>query len=202
MLGHVRYGTFGKNNIESVHPFLRQNNWMHRNLIVAGNFNLTNVNELFDNLVDLGQHPKEKADTITVMEKIGHFLDDAVAKIYKNLRKEGYSKKEASPLIAERLKLSKILRKASKNWDGGYAMAGLLGHGDSFVLRDPVGIRPVYYYSDDEIVVVASERPVIQTVFNVTFDQVLELEPGNALITKKVGGTSIKQIIEPQEKRS
>ena len=202
MLGHVRYGTFGKNNIESVHPFLRQNNWMHRNLIVAGNFNLTNVNELFDNLVDLGQHPKEKADTITVMEKIGHFLDDAVAKIYKTLRKEGYTKKEASPLIAERLKLSKILRKASKNWDGGYAMAGLLGHGDSFVLRDPVGIRPVYYYSDDEIVVVASERPVIQTVFNVAYDQVQELEPGHALITKKVGGTSIKQIIEPQEKRA
>ena len=202
MLGHVRYGTFGKNNIESVHPFLRQNNWMHRNLIVAGNFNLTNVNELFDNLVDLGQHPKEKADTITVMEKIGHFLDDAVAKIYKTLRKEGYTKKEASPLIAERLKLSKILRKASKNWDGGYAMAGLLGHGDSFVLRDPVGIRPVYYYSDDEIVVVTSERPVIQTVFNVAYDQVQELEPGHALITKKVGGTSIKQIIEPQEKRA
>jgi amidophosphoribosyltransferase len=202
MLGHVRYGTFGKNNIESVHPFLRQNNWMHRNLIVAGNFNLTNVNELFDNLVDLGQHPKEKADTITVMEKIGHFLDDAVAKTYKTLRKEGYTKKEASPLIAERLKLSKILRKASKNWDGGYAMAGLLGHGDSFVLRDPVGIRPVYYYSDDEIVVVASERPVIQTVFNVAYDQVQELEPGHALITKKVGGTSIKQIIEPQEKRA
>ena len=202
MLGHVRYGTFGKNNIESVHPFLRQNNWMHRNLIVAGNFNLTNVNELFDNLVDLGQHPKEKADTITVMEKIGHFLDDAVAKIYKTLRKEGYSKKEASPLIAERLKLSKILRKASKNWDGGYAMAGLLGHGDSFVLRDPVAIRPVYYYSDDEIVVVASERPVIQTVFNVAYDQVQELEPGHALITKKVGGTSIKQIIEHQEKRA
>ena len=202
MLGHVRYGTFGKNNIESVHPFLRQNNWMHRNLIVAGNFNLTNVNELFDNLVDLGQHPKEKADTITVMEKIGHFLDDAVAKIYKTLRKEGYTKKEASPLIAERLKLSKILRKASKNWDGGYAMAGLLGHGDSFVLRDPVAIRPVYYYSDDEIVVVASERPVIQTVFNVAYDQVQELEPGHALITKKVGGTSIKQIIEPQEKRA
>ena len=165
MLGHVRYGTFGKNSIESVHPFLRQNNWMHRNLIVAGNFNLTNVSQLFDNLVDLGQHPKERADTITVMEKIGHFLDDAVSKIYKNLRHEGYSKAQASPLIAERLKLSKILRKASKNWDGGYAMAGLLGHGDSFVLRDPIGIRPVYFYSDEELVVVASERPVIQTVF-------------------------------------
>jgi amidophosphoribosyltransferase len=202
MLGHVRYGTFGKNNIESVHPFLRQNNWMHRNLIVAGNFNLTNVNELFENLVDLGQHPKEKADTITVMEKIGHFLDDAVAKIYKKLRKEGYSKQEASPLIAERLKISKILRKASKNWDGGYAMAGLLGHGDSFVLRDPVGIRPVYYYQDDEIVVVASERSVIQTVFNVNYDQVQELEPGHALINKKSGGTSIKKILEPEEKRA
>lgn len=202
MLGHVRYGTFGKNNIESVHPFLRQNNWMHRNLIVAGNFNLTNVNELFENLVDLGQHPKEKADTITVMEKIGHFLDDAVAKLYKKLRKEGYTKQEASPLIAERLKISKILRKASKNWDGGYAMAGLLGHGDSFVLRDPVGIRPVYYYQDDEIVVVASERPVIQTVFNVNYDQVEELEPGHALINKKAGGTFVKKIIEPDEKRA
>ena len=202
MLGHVRYGTFGKNSIESVHPFLRQNNWMHRNLIVAGNFNLTNVNQLFDNLVDLGQHPKERADTVTVMEKIGHFLDDAVAKIYKNLRQEGYSKSEASPLIAERLKLSKILRKASKNWDGGYAMAGLLGHGDSFVLRDPVGIRPVYYYSDDEIVVVASERPAIQTVFNIAYEKIEELEPGHALITKKGGETVIKEILEPQPKKA
>ena len=202
MLGHVRYGTFGKNSIESVHPFLRQNNWMHRNLIVAGNFNLTNVSQLFDNLVDLGQHPKERADTITVMEKIGHFLDDAVSKIYKNLRHEGYTKAQASPLIAERLKLSKILRKASKNWDGGYAMAGLLGHGDSFVLRDPIGIRPVYFYSDEELVVVASERPVIQTVFNIPFDKIEELEPGNALITKKSGVTEIKEILKPKEKRA
>ena len=202
MLGHVRYGTFGKNSIESVHPFLRQNNWMHRNLIVAGNFNLTNVNQLFDNLVDLGQHPKERADTVTIMEKIGHFLDDAVSKIYKNLRREGFTKAEASPLIAERLKLSKILRKASKNWDGGYAVAGLLGHGDSFVLRDPIGIRPVYYYSDDEIVVVASERPAIQTVFNISYEKIKELEPGHALITKRVEGTQIKQILEPQEKKS
>jgi len=202
MLGHVRYGTFGKNNIESVHPFLRQNNWMHRNLIVAGNFNLTNVNELFDNLVDLGQHPKEMADTVTVMEKIGHFLDYAVAKIYKNLKREGYSKAEASPLIAERLKLSKILRKAAKNWDGGYAVAGLLGHGDSFVLRDPNGIRPVYYYNDDEIIVVTSERPVIQTVFNVPFESIQELDPGMAVITKKSGDTEIKQILEPQLKRA
>ena len=202
MLGHVRYGTFGKNNIESVHPFLRQNNWMHRNLIVAGNFNLTNVNELFDNLVDLGQHPKEMADTVTVMEKIGHFLDYAVAKIYKKLKREGYSKAEASPLIAERLNLSKILRKAAKNWDGGYAVAGLLGHGDSFVLRDPNGIRPVYYYNDDEIIVVTSERPVIQTVFNVPFESIQELEPGMAVITKKSGDTEIKQILEPQLKRA
>ena len=202
MLGHVRYGTFGKNNIESVHPFLRQNNWMHRNLIVAGNFNLTNVNELFDNLVDLGQHPKEMADTVTVMEKIGHFLDYAVAKIYKKLKREGYSKAEASPLIAERLKLSKRLRKAAKNWDGGYAVAGLLGHGDSFVLRDPNGIRPVYYYNDDEIIVVTSERPVIQTVFNVPFESIQELEPGMAVITKKSGDTEIKQILEPQLKRA
>jgi len=136
LLGHVRYGTFGKNSIESVHPFLRQNNWMHRNLIVAGNFNMTNVNELFSNLVELGQHPKELADTITVMEKIGHFLDDAVAKLYKQIKKEGFNKQEASPIIADRLNVAKILRKAAKNWDGGYAMVGLLGHGDAFVLRD------------------------------------------------------------------
>ncbi|NRD18720.1 amidophosphoribosyltransferase [Winogradskyella eckloniae] len=202
LLGHVRYGTFGKNSVESVHPFLRQNNWMHRNLIVAGNFNMTNVNELFDNLIDLGQHPKEKADTITVMEKIGHFLDDAVSKIYRDLKKEGYNKNECSPLIAERLKVSKILKRAAKNWDGGYAMAGLLGHGDSFVLRDPSGIRPAYYYKDDEIVVVASERPVIQTVFNVPFESVKELEPGHAIITKKSGTTKIKKILEPYERKA
>ncbi len=202
LLGHVRYGTFGKNSVESVHPFLRQNNWMHRNLIVAGNFNMTNVTQLFNGLVELGQHPKEKADTITIMEKIGHFLDDAVLKIYKKLKKEGYSKSECSPLIAERLNIGKILKKASKNWDGGYAMAGLLGHGDSFVLRDPAGIRPAYYYEDEEIVVVASERPVIQTVFNVEFDDVKELDPGHAIITKKSGEVFIEQIIEPLERKA
>ena len=201
-LGHVRYGTFGKNSIEAVHPFLRQNNWMHRNLIVAGNFNMTNVHQLFNKLVELGQHPKEKADTVTVMEKIGHFLDDEVRKLYKKLKKEGYSKVEASPLIAERLKVSKILKRASKDWDGGYAMAGLLGHGDSFVLRDPAGIRPAYYYKDDEVVVVASERPVIQTVFNVDFDKVKELPPGHAIITKKSGDVRIKKIIEPLERKA
>jgi amidophosphoribosyltransferase len=202
LLGHVRYGTFGKNSVESVHPFLRQNNWMHRNLILAGNFNMTNVKQLFKNLVDLGQHPKEYTDTITVMEKIGHFLDDAVSKIYKTLKKEGYNKNECSPLIAKRLNLAKILRKAAKNWDGGYAMAGLLGHGDSFVLRDPAGIRPTYYYKDDEIVVVASERPAIQTVFNVAFNDVKELAPGHAIITKKSGETKIKKILEPLERKA
>ncbi len=201
-LGHVRYGTFGKNSIESVHPFLRQNNWMHRNLIVAGNFNMTNVFQLFDNLVELGQHPKEKADTVTVMEKIGHFLDDEVRKLYKKLKKEGYTKVEASPLIADRLNVGKILRKSAKNWDGGYAMAGLLGHGDSFVLRDPAGIRPAYYYQDDEVVVVASERPVIQTVFNVKFEDVKELEPGHAIITKMSGEVSVKEILEPLERKA
>ncbi|WP_242083335.1 amidophosphoribosyltransferase [Aestuariivivens sediminis] len=202
LLGHVRYGTFGKNSVESVHPFLRQNNWMHRNLIMAGNFNMTNVKELFSNLIELGQHPKEYTDTITIMEKIGHFLDDAVSKIYKDLKKEGFNKKEASPLIAERLKVSKILRRAAKNWDGGYAMAGLIGHGDSFVLRDPAGIRPTYYYQDDEVVVIASERPVIQTAFNVKFEDVKELEPGHAIITKKSGQVSIKKILDPLERKS
>lgn len=202
LLGHVRYGTFGKNSIENVHPFLRQNNWMHRNIIVAGNFNMTNVDELFDNLVHIGQHPKEMADTVTVMEKIGHFLDDAVAKLYKQIKKEGFNKQEASPLIAERLNVAKILRRAAKNWDGGYAMAGLLGHGDAFVLRDPAGIRPTYYYQDDEVVAIASERPAIQTVFNVQFDEVKELDPGHAILIKKNGKTSIKQILEPTERKA
>ena len=202
LLGHVRYGTFGKNSVESVHPFLRQNNWMHRNLILAGNFNMTNVKELFRNLVDLGQHPKEYTDTVTVMEKIGHFLDDAVSKIYKDLKKEGYNKNQCSPLIAQRLNVAKILQKAAKNWDGGYAMCGLLGHGDSFVLRDPSGIRPAYYYKDDEVVVVASERPVIQTVFKVAFKDVIELKPGHAIITKKSGATAIKKILEPLERKA
>lgn len=202
LLGHVRYGTFGKNSIESVHPFIRQNNWMHRNLIVAGNFNMTNVDVLFDNLVQIGQHPKEMADTVTVMEKIGHFLDDAVAKLYKEIKKEGFNKQEASPIIADRLNVAKILRRAAKNWDGGYAMAGLLGHGDAFVLRDPAGIRPTYYYQDDEVAVVASERPAIQTVFNVAFEDVKELEPGHAILIKKNGSIRVKQILEPTERKA
>lgn len=201
-LGHVRYGTFGKNSIESVHPFLRQNNWMHRNLIVAGNFNMTNVTELFNSLVELGQHPKEMADTVTVMEKIGHFLDDEVTDLYQECKNNGLSKREASPVIAEKLNLVRVLKRASRGWDGGYAMAGLLGHGDSFVLRDPAGIRPTYFYEDDEVVVVASERPVIQTVFNVSFEKIQELKPGNALIIKKNGTVSEEEINTPTIKKA
>lgn len=201
-LGHVRYGTFGKNSIESVHPFLRQNNWMHRNLIVAGNFNMTNVTELFNSLVELGQHPKELADTVTVMEKIGHFLDEEVTDLYQECKNNGLSKREASPVIAEKLEIKKILKRASKGWDGGYAMAGLFGHGDAFVFRDPAGIRPAYFYEDDEVVVVASERPVIQTVFNVPFEKVQELQPGNALIIKKDGKTTEEEIITPSVKKA
>jgi amidophosphoribosyltransferase len=202
LLGHVRYGTFGKNNIESVHPFLRQNNWTHRNLIVAGNFNMTNNDELFENLVKLGQHPKSKVDSVTVMEKIGHFLDDAVHKIYRDLKKEGYNKQEASPLIEKRLKISKILKKASKDWDGGYAMAGLLGHGDAFVLRDPSAIRPAYFFKNDEVAVVASERPVIQTVFNTSHEDIQELEAGHSIIIKKSGKVSTIPILEQKERKA
>ena len=202
MLGHVRYGTFGGNSVETVHPFLRQNNWMHRNLIIAGNFNMTNTTELFQNLIDLGMHPKEKADTITILENIGHFLDQGVAKLYKKAKKKGLSKMEASAHIIENLNIEKILKKSAKNWDGGYAMAGLLGHGDAFVLRDPAGIRPAYYYKDDEVVVVASERPVIQTVFNVPFDDVKEIDPGNAIILKKDGRMSISEILTPLTRKS
>lgn len=202
-LGHVRYGTFGKNSIESVHPFLRQSNWMHKSLIVAGNFNMTNSKRLFNDLVDIGQHPKEMTDTVTVMEKIGHFIDDEVAKLYEKIKKEsGVNKKEASPLIEERINIKKILKRSAKNWDGGYAMAGLLGHGDAFVLRDPSGIRPAFYYADDEVVVVASERPAIQTVFNVAIDDVKEIERGHALIIKRNGKISMSKIKEQLPKKA
>ena len=201
-LGHVRYGTFGQNSVEAVHPFLRQNNWMHRNLIVAGNFNMTNNKELFNDLVNLGQHPKEMSDTVTVMERIGHFLDDAVAKIYRKVKKEGVSKIEASSIIGEQLDLIKILKKASKDWDGGFVIGGLVGHGDAFVIRDPAGIRPAYYYKDDEVLVVASERPVIKTVFNTPEDSIKVLGPGNGLVIKKSGKLIVKNIIKPVEKKS
>ena len=201
-LGHVRYDTFGKNSIESVHPFLRQSNWKHQNLIVAGNFNMTNSRQLLEELVELGQHPKEFTDTVTVLEKIGHFLEEEVSKLYKEAKEKGFNKKDASPYIEENLDLQNVLKRSSKNWDGGYAMAGLVGHGDAFVLRDPNGIRPTYYYEDDEVVVVASERPVIQTVFNVSIEDVKELKRGHAIIIKRDGVTSIKKVLESREKKS
>ena len=201
-LGHVRYGTFGKNSIENVHPFLRENNWIYRNLILAGNFNMTNVTELFNRLVELGQHPIAKSDTITIMERIGHFLDMEVEECYRRLKQNGISKKEASPLIMEQLDVIKILKKAASRWDGGYAMAGIIGHGDAFVIRDPAGIRPAYYYKDDEIVVVASERAVIQTAFNVNFESIQEIPPGAAIIIKKNGSSFIEQILPALERKA
>ena len=201
-LGHVRYGTFGKNSIENVHPFLRENNWIYRNLILAGNFNMTNVTELFNRLVELGQHPIAKSDTITIMERIGHFLDMEVEECYRRLKQNGISKKEASPLIMEQLDVIKILKKAASRWDGGYAMAGIIGHGDAFVIRDPAGIRPAYYYKDDEIVVVASERAVIQTAFNVNFESIQEIPPGAAIIIKKNGSSFIEQILPVLERKA
>jgi len=198
-LGHLRYGTFGRNSIESCHPFLRQNNWITRNLVVAGNFNLTNVDDLFDVLLEVGQHPKEKSDTVTVLEKIGHYLDNENDAMYKELKSQGYSNPEIYSRIANKLNVEGILKKASEDWDGGYAMAGLLGHGDAFVLRDKSGIRPAFWYEDDEVCVVASERPVIQTAFNLKADQINELKPGHALIIKKNGEINERLINEPSE---
>ena len=200
-LGHARYGTFGGNSIENVHPFLRQSNWRHKNLIVAGNFNMTNSKQLLDELIELGQHPKESTDTVTVMEKIGHFLDDQVESIYQDIKAD-YTKKEASPVIAEKVDIVRILKRATRSFDGGYALAGLLGHGDAFVMRDPAGIRPAFYYKDDEVLVVASERPVIQTAFNLKMEKVKELEPGHAIIAKKNGKVSVEKILEPLEKKA
>ena len=196
-LGHLRYGTFGRNSIESCHPFLRQNNWITRNLVIAGNFNLTNVDELFDVLVNVGQHPKEKSDTVTVLEKIGHFLDAENDELFQQYKKLGFDNLEVYNRISENLNLIKILQKASEDWDGGYAMAGLLGHGDAFVLRDPSGIRPAYWYEDDEICIVASERPVIQTAFNLKVENIKELKPGYALIIKKNGIVTEELINKP-----
>lgn len=201
-LGHLRYGTFGRNSIESCHPFLRQNNWITRNLVVAGNFNLTNVDELFDVLIDIGQHPKEKSDTVTVMEKIGHYLDVENDEMFQKYQAEGLSYVESYAKIAENLNIENILKISSEFWDGGYAMAGLFGHGDAFVLRDPAGIRPTYWYEDDEICVVASERPVIQTAFKLKFEDIKELNPGHALIIKKSGEVSEVLINEPTVKKS
>ncbi len=201
-LGHVRYGTFGKNSIENCHPFLRQNNWKTRNLVVAGNFNLTNVDELFQFMVSIGQHPKEMSDTVTVMEKIGHFLDeenDRLVAYYKSL---GFSKQQITSKIVEHIDIATILRRSAEDWDGGYAMAGLFGHGDAFVLRDPNGIRPAFYYDDEEVTVVASERPVIQTAFNLQSSDVHELPPGHALLIRYSGAVSVEMIREPGERKA
>lgn len=202
ILGHLRYGTFGKNSIQSCHPFRRENNWMARNLVVAGNFNLTNVDELLGHLVELGQHPTEKADTITVMEKIGHFLDKENDRLFKIFKEKGLNNFEISKEIQKNIDVVSILKESSKRWDGGYTMAGMIGHGDAFVLRDPVGIRPAYIYQDDEVVVVASERPVIQTVFNVSIENVRELTPGHALIIKKDGTVTEEEIIPIEERKA
>jgi amidophosphoribosyltransferase len=201
-LGHLRYGTYGTNNITQCHPFLRQNNWKSRNLVLAGNFNMTNVEELFNQLIDLGQHPKEKSDTVTILEKIGHFTDEENARLYNKYKSENLSNIEISKLIENNINISNILINASKKWDGGFVLSGLLGHGDAFALRDPNGIRPAYYYVNDEIAVVTSERPVIQTAFNVSSKEIHELPRGKAIIIKKNGQVEFSQIIEKKNRKS
>ncbi len=201
-LGHLRYGTFGKNALLNIHPFLRENNWMTKNLVLAGNFNLTNVDELFEKLIDLGQYPVETSDTITILEKIGHFLDAENEALYKKCKEQGYPKREITKQIAKQINIQRILKNSAENWDGGYVIGGLLGHGDAFIMRDPNGIRPAYYYYDDEVVVATSERPVIQTTFNVPFELVKELKPGYALIVKRDGTIAEKQFRKPLEKRA
>jgi len=202
LMGHLRYGTHGKNSIESCHPFLRQNNWMTRNLVVSGNFNMTNVDELLEQLFELGQHPKERTDTVTVLEKIGHFLDTENQELFDKYKNEGFSNEAISHQIAEHIDVASILRRSAKTWDGGYTISGILGHGDAFVMRDPVGIRPAFYYYDDEVVVVTSERPAIQTAFNVPLESVKEIKPGHALIIKKNGTVSEEMFREPEEQKS
>lgn len=202
LMGHLRYGTHGKNSIESCHPFLRQNNWMTRNLVVSGNFNMTNVDELLEQLFELGQHPKERTDTVTVLEKIGHFLDDENQILFDKYKNEGFSNEQISHQIADHIDVASILRRSAKTWDGGYTISGILGHGDAFVMRDPAGIRPAFYYHDDEIVIVTSERPAIQTAFNVPLESVKEIKPGHALIIKKNGKVSEEQFREPEEQKS
>ncbi|HXH98921.1 MAG TPA: hypothetical protein VNI52_01545 [Sphingobacteriaceae bacterium] len=202
LLGHLRYGTHGKNSIESCHPFLRQNNWMSRNLVIAGNFNMTNTEELLEQLFELGQHPKEKADTVTVLEKIGHFLDTENQELFDRFKSEGYSNAEISLKIADHVDIARILRRSAKTWDGGYTIAGILGHGDSFVMRDPAGIRPAFYYYDDEVVIATSERPAIQTAFNIPIGEIKEIKPGHALIVKKDGTISEEEFRQPETQKS
>ncbi len=202
LLGHLRYGTFGKNNIEACHPFVLQHNWQTRTLTVAGNFNLTNVDEQFEKLINLGQHPVETTDTITILERIGHYVDDENDELVKGYRAAGYSKKEISKLVQKNLNIQKILTKSCRDWDGGYVISGLFGHGDSFAVRDPWGIRPAFYYKNDEVVVVASERPAIQTTFNIPLESVHELKPGHAIIIRKNGITEEVCCREPKEKKA
>jgi amidophosphoribosyltransferase len=201
-LGHLRYGTFGSNRTANLHPVMRQNNWRTRNLVLAGNFNLTNVDELFQILVDLGQYPKEYSDTVTMLEKVGHFLDNENQRLFDQFKSQGYSNLDITDKIGEHLNVSAILEEASKRWDGGFTVAGMMGHGDLFAMRDPWGIRPAFYYYDDEVVIVTSERPAIQTAMNVDFDRVKELPPGHALVIKKNGQISMDRIREKQEKKS
>ena len=199
LLGHLRYGTYGNGGLRFCHPIIRQNNWMSRNLVMAGNFNMTNNDELFQHLVNIGQHPRAKNDTVTVLEKFGHFLDKENERLYTDYRSLGYSKKDISPLIAQNLSLTNVLRESAEDLDGGYAMAGMTGHGDSFVLRDPNGIRPAYYYMDDEVLVVASERPAIKTAFNLPFGDIQAIKPGHALISNKDGAISEEEILPPKK---
>ena len=201
-LGHLRYGTYGDNSSDNLHPVMRQNNWKTRNLVIAGNFNLTNVDELFSHLLDLGQSPKDFSDTVTILEKVGHFLDRENQELFDTFKSKGYTNRDISEMISEKISIGKILSEASRRWDGGYTIAGLLGHGDAFVMRDPWGIRPAFYYHDDEVVIAASERPVIQTVMDLKADQIHEIEPGRALVIKKNGTILQEQVREPFEKRS
>lgn len=200
-LGHLRYGTHGENSLESVHPFYRQNNWRSRNLVVAGNFNLTNVDQLFDKLVSLGQHPTRKADTVTVMEKIAHFLDEEVQRQF-DLHKPNFSNLEISVQIEDNMDVGRILRRSFRDFDGGYAIAGLIGSGSTFVARDPGGIRPAYYYADDEVIVAASEKPAIKTAFGVEYNQIREIDPGHALVVNKAGDYSLEPVVDPIPKKS
>lgn len=202
LLGHLRYGTFGRNNIENVHPVMRENNWKSRNLVVAGNFNLTNVDELFKQLTDLGQHPKDYSDTVTILEKVGHFLDEENQRLFRKYKNEGFTNEEISDMIAKDLNLKEVLEESSKHWDGGYVISGLIGHGDAFVVRDPNGIRPAFYYQNDEIVISASERSVIQTAFDLQKEEVQELKPGHALIVKKNGTVSEDVVRIPHETKA
>ncbi len=202
ILGHLRYGTHGTNSEDKCHPFIRENNWMSRTVVLAGNFNLTNVDELFEHLVELGQHPIERADTVTVLEKIGHFLDLEVQEQFRGFKSKGFDNNQITHLIADSIQIQNVLKRAVNKFDGGYTIAGMLGHGDAFVMRDPIGIRPAYYYADDEVVVVTSERPAIQTAFNLPVEAIKEIQPGHALVIKKDGSFAEHKIADSAERKS